>query len=205
VGDTVEPDDLRIGGSERDAAVAILGDHFAAERLEAHEYEQRVAAALQARTWGDLRPLFQDLPPAGTLFPTPRTTAVRPESWRLPDRLRTTLTAEGLLLLDENLRGSITFRRYRAPGQYSGWERTKVFGTVAVTRRRLLVWAAHTKQVDVPFDHPRRTAVTLSVEKPDRLCIEADAGAFHPDRSGRIEYRFRTRNAATIRALAGSS
>jgi hypothetical protein len=109
-----------------------------------------------------------------------------------------------LVLPDENLRGSITFRRYRAPRQHSGWERVKVFGTVAVTRRRLLVWAAHAKQVDV-FDHPGRAAVTLSVDKPDRLCIEADAGAFHPDRSGRIEYRFRTGHAATIRALTGSS
>jgi len=205
VSETVEPDDLRIGAAERDAAVAILGDHFAAERLDVDEYERRVAAAFQARTWGELRPLFRDLPPAGTLAPDPRTTAVRTESWRVPDRLRTTLTAEDLLLLDEDLPGSITYRRYREAGHYSGWKRVPVFGTIAVTGRRLLVWAAHAKQVDVPFSHPHRTAVTLSVDKPGQLCIEADPAAFHPDRSGRIEYRFSTGRAATIRDLAGSS
>ena len=53
---------LRIGDSERDRAIAALGDHFAAGRLNAEEFEQRVDQAIRARFNDDLEPLFVDLP-----------------------------------------------------------------------------------------------------------------------------------------------
>jgi hypothetical protein len=55
-------DALRIGTQEREDAVRVLGDHFAAGRLPMEEYEQRVTEALEAKTRGELRPLFADLP-----------------------------------------------------------------------------------------------------------------------------------------------
>ncbi|OLF04795.1 hypothetical protein BLA60_39135 [Actinophytocola xinjiangensis] len=64
-------DDLRVGTSEREAAVNILGDHFSEGRLAMEEYEQRVGAALEATTRGDLRPLFRDLPPPYPAFMVP--------------------------------------------------------------------------------------------------------------------------------------
>ena len=54
--------ELRIGDAERDGAVAALGEHFAAGRLNNEEYDERAAAAWAARTAGDLTPLFADLP-----------------------------------------------------------------------------------------------------------------------------------------------
>jgi hypothetical protein len=54
--------ELRIGDVERDAAVAALGEHFAAGRLDKQEYDERAAIAWAARTAGDLTPLFVDLP-----------------------------------------------------------------------------------------------------------------------------------------------
>ena len=62
VSDPVDRDTLRIGTQEREEAVQILGEHFAAGRLAVDEYEQRVAGALEAQTQGQLRPLFDDLP-----------------------------------------------------------------------------------------------------------------------------------------------
>jgi TM2 domain-containing membrane protein YozV len=53
---------LRIGFAEREAAVRELGEHYAAGRLDAAEYEERTSAAYAARTAGDLEPLFADLP-----------------------------------------------------------------------------------------------------------------------------------------------
>jgi hypothetical protein len=53
---------LRIGDAERDRAIAALGDHFAAGRLNAEEFEQRVDQAIKARFNSDLEPLFVDLP-----------------------------------------------------------------------------------------------------------------------------------------------
>jgi hypothetical protein len=56
-------DDLRIGTAERESAVKILTDHMSEGRLTLEEYDERVAAALEARTRADLRTLFTDLPP----------------------------------------------------------------------------------------------------------------------------------------------
>jgi hypothetical protein len=61
---------IRIGDAERDRAIAALGDHFAAGRLTADEFDQRVDQALKARFNEDLEPLFADLP--RTVEPEPK-------------------------------------------------------------------------------------------------------------------------------------
>ena len=55
----------RIGDAERDAAIAALGEHYAAGRITKEEYDERSSLALRARTESDLKPLFADLPRAG--------------------------------------------------------------------------------------------------------------------------------------------
>lgn len=59
---------LRAGDSDRDRVAATLATAFAEGRLTRDEYEQRVAAAHRAVTFGDLAPLTADLP--GTVTPT---------------------------------------------------------------------------------------------------------------------------------------
>lgn len=53
---------MRIGTQEREDAVAVLGEHLAAGRLTADEYQERSAAVSDATTRGEVRPLFADLP-----------------------------------------------------------------------------------------------------------------------------------------------
>jgi hypothetical protein len=81
VGDPVDQDALRIGTEEREDAMRVLGEHFAAGRLPMDEYEQRVDDALGARTRADLRSLFRDLPAPHPRFmapPPPAPLAPRP-------------------------------------------------------------------------------------------------------------------------------
>lgn len=59
---TSEPQPIRIGNQEREAAVSALGEHFAHGRLEADEFDERVSAAYAARSSADLDRLFDDLP-----------------------------------------------------------------------------------------------------------------------------------------------
>jgi hypothetical protein len=61
--------ELRIGDSEREAAVAALGDHYASGRLTKEEYDERAARAWEARTRSALWPLFSDLPRPGSERP----------------------------------------------------------------------------------------------------------------------------------------
>jgi len=58
-GTTGEP---RIGSAERDGALAALRTHLDAGRLTPEEYEDRSVSASRARTWGEIAPLFADLP-----------------------------------------------------------------------------------------------------------------------------------------------
>jgi hypothetical protein len=53
---------LRASDSERDAAVHLLAAHYAEGRLDRAEFDERADAALAARTRGQLRALFTDLP-----------------------------------------------------------------------------------------------------------------------------------------------
>jgi hypothetical protein len=66
-----EAGNLRIGTAERESAVKLLSDHMAEGRLSLEEYEERMSAALEARTQADLRPLFDDLPAPHPWFMQP--------------------------------------------------------------------------------------------------------------------------------------
>jgi len=57
-----EPVPQRIGDAERDRAADYLREHMSVGRLSQEEFDERVTAALQARTAADLEPLFSDLP-----------------------------------------------------------------------------------------------------------------------------------------------
>lgn len=58
----VEPDGIRVGDAERDQAVGLLGEHYAAGRLDQQEHQLRADRALQATLSSELDALFADLP-----------------------------------------------------------------------------------------------------------------------------------------------
>ena len=61
----------RVGTAERDAAIAVLAEHWRAGRLDPGEHELRVTRAREAVTQADLDVLFADLPaPGGAPVPT---------------------------------------------------------------------------------------------------------------------------------------
>ena len=56
---------LRVSDAEREAVCGRLAEHVAAGRLDQAEFDDRVGRAMSARTRGDLRGLFADLPETG--------------------------------------------------------------------------------------------------------------------------------------------
>jgi hypothetical protein len=121
-------------------------------------------------------------------------------SGRLPVQVRALLATEGMVLLDEGLSGSITYRDYRAPGTYSSFRKVAVSGAIVVTGERLVVWAAKGKAIDVGLRDPLRAAVAVipSGNPPDAMTFRYDAATFSPDRSGTVEIHFRTAAASAI-------
>ena len=55
-------DHIRASDVDREHATARLREHFAAGRLTPGELDERITAALNARTYGELRQLMADLP-----------------------------------------------------------------------------------------------------------------------------------------------
>lgn len=53
---------MRIGDTERESALAALGEHMSAGRLDIDEYGERTARVSAAKTRGELLDLFTDLP-----------------------------------------------------------------------------------------------------------------------------------------------
>jgi hypothetical protein len=124
---------------------------------------------------------------------------------RFEGPLRAELTAQDLLVLDEGLAGSITYRNYRDAHENSSWAREPVRGAIALTPNRLVVWVGRGKHIDIPLTGPFRTAVAVTVEPGNRVCFTYDAGRFHRDRSGTVTVRLRTPRAARIAELRNPS
>jgi hypothetical protein len=56
---------LRVSDAERRAVADRLAEHFSEGRLDQAEFNERVGQAMNAKTRGDLRGLFDDLPEPG--------------------------------------------------------------------------------------------------------------------------------------------
>lgn len=120
---------------------------------------------------------------------------------QLTPELRAALEAEGLVLLEEGMRGSIRYKRFKAPGRRHHGKITVERIGLGISEQRLVVYcrSGHAELIDSPFDSPHFGMVDVEVENDDRLSfrIDYDRGAA-PDVSGEIMIRARTPNAARI-------
>src|SRR6266702_4602538 len=64
-------DRIRISDADRERVAERLREHFAEGRLTSEELDERISAALSAKTFGDLRHLTADLPDPAPV-PPPR-------------------------------------------------------------------------------------------------------------------------------------
>ena len=114
---------------------------------------------------------------------------------KIPESFMSTLRSEGILAFDEGIKGSLTYRDFRAPGKYSAWRRQWFTGGIVLTQARLVSLISLSQAIDVPLTDERIRSMRFSVEKAGALLIAFDPGLFHPGWSGTMEYRFRTEQA----------
>ena len=108
---------------------------------------------------------------------------------------RAKLEPENIVLSEENLGGSMTFRNFRRPGAYTNWQKIGISALLALTQKRLLALKGSVPIIDVPLSDARLRQMKFSLEGEDKLSVAFDANLFQPDWSGEIEYRFRTARA----------
>ncbi len=114
---------------------------------------------------------------------------------RIPKKYAPTLRDEGIVLKDEGIGGSITLKKFRAPGRRHSWKRNLFTGCLVLTEHTFAAFAFIRPIIYVPLSHERFSELQCSVDDGNTLFVTFDASAFNDKWSGTIECRFKTSNA----------
>jgi hypothetical protein len=131
------------------------------------------------------------------------------ERFRLGDgalkpAMKAELEAEGVVFVEEGLKGKIRYDRFRAPGKrFNGKVSGERIG-IGLSEKRLVVYcrSGSVKLVDSELSSPRFEMVEISVEDADTVAIRVDYDRSEEARaagvSGVITIRAQTPNAASV-------
>lgn len=112
----------------------------------------------------------------------------------IPGKVREEIKRQDILLEDEGVRSSITFRNYRAPGKFFGLKKRSFIGSVFLTKDCLQCHNGANTLVYIPFrDEEALNHIALSLKGEHKLSVKIDdASYYNPDTSGQVEYVFST-------------
>jgi hypothetical protein len=113
----------------------------------------------------------------------------------LPDDKRAELEKEGIELIEERIRGRVTYRGYEFGGQRPVSGDQPTVASLAITPKRLAIHGTNNVQLDAAHGivHPE-------LPEPEKLVLKYDASDLFPMRSGAIEIELWTPRAADIHA-----
>jgi hypothetical protein len=102
------------------------------------------------------------------------------------------LQPEGIVLFEEDVKGSMTFRNFRSPGRYANWRKVAITSLLILTKKNIIALKGSSPIINVPLTDARLRQMKFSLENEKTLLVAFDANLFQPDWSGEIEYRFHT-------------
>ncbi len=111
---------------------------------------------------------------------------------QVPKDVRPQIHKEGIVLQDEGIGGSVTLRKFRAPGKRFSWKRSWFSGSIVLTQEHFLAFRYSSPIIGVSWDDDRIKSLNCFLENENTLCVEFDASTFREDWSGDIEVRFST-------------
>ena len=120
---------------------------------------------------------------------------------KLKPRLRAALEAEGIVIIQEGLDGSIRYDHFKAPGRRHNGKVTRERIGLAITEERLAVYcrSGSTKLIDQAFSNPRMSVLAASLKGSDTISINIDFDrAGLKNVSGQMTIRAQTPEAATV-------
>ena len=110
----------------------------------------------------------------------------------IPQNLRSQINREGIVLQEEGIGGSVTFKKIRAPGKYHGWRRNWFSGSIVLTREHFLAFQFTKPIIGVSWNHEKINCLNCFLENENTLCVEFDAGNFNENWSGDVTVKFST-------------
>lgn len=116
-----------------------------------------------------------------------------------PKAMRPVLAAEGIVLADEGIGGTVTFRHFRAPGRRYSYRKNWFIGSLVITEIRFAGFAFTKPIINVPLEGPHLGKLDCELERDGAvLRVAFDASEFHEDWSGDVAVRFRTPKASSF-------
>src|SRR5215472_8927871 len=82
---------------------------------------------------------------------------------RIPAQLKAQFESEGVLLQEEGISGSTTYRNFHRPGVYFGWRREWYSASLTITRTRVVGLAYSSRIINVPRTDTRLQRIEISV------------------------------------------
>jgi hypothetical protein len=113
----------------------------------------------------------------------------------MPGSLRKELEAEGLDLLEERMKGRVTYRGYVIAGQRPATGDQPTIASLALTPKRLVIRGTQGVVLDAPPG-----PVQSDVKEDGVLVLRYEAGDIYPTRDGSVEMELSTPRAADIHA-----
>lgn len=110
----------------------------------------------------------------------------------IPKAARPQIYREGVLLEDEGIGGTVTFKDFRAPWKSYSRKRSSFSGSLVLTNEHLLAFKYSKPILGVKWTDEKIRCLNCSVENGQTLCVQFDASTFNRDWSGNIEVRFST-------------
>ncbi len=114
---------------------------------------------------------------------------------KIPRKYAPTLRGERIILIDEGIGGSITLKRFQAPGRRHSWKRSWFTGCLVLTEQTFAAFALIRPLILVPLADNRLPELRCSLEKGTILLVSYDASLFNETWSGIVECRFKTAKA----------
>lgn len=114
---------------------------------------------------------------------------------KIKESFSSELKSENPIASDEGIKGSITYKNFRAPGRYSNWKRRWIVGAIVLTEKRLILQQYSRPVINIFLTDERLKKMRVSVENENVLLFEFDPVLFLENSSGEIEWRFRTAQA----------
>ncbi len=108
----------------------------------------------------------------------------------LPLKARTFLEEEGLLFAAERIRVTVVYNRFKAKGRNIRHKREVVWGSLAISNKRMVGYVFRKRIIHLPFSEPQVNSVKLSCVNEKVLTMAFDPSIFNPDQSGDMEFRF---------------
>lgn len=114
---------------------------------------------------------------------------------KIPQPMVPVLEGEEIVLKEEGLSGSVTFRNFRAPGKRYSFRRSWLVGSIVITRQRVVAFAFSRPIINLPLAPEQIKKLHCTLKKDTVLSIAFDAAVFNENWSGAVEYRFKTSRA----------